>query len=116
MEMTTPFSAGTLVRECSRGTRRFAPFPTRNFNPSLVSSSERFAEVFRHVIDEAMNGCLRDAMPGNRIHGPSQSAEGWFVEATKIQLCLGAGQRVHGKVGLHEREQTRRGRSLPFEL
>src|SRR5689334_12602244 len=80
METTTPFCAGTPVRESSRGIRRFVLSPTRNFNPSPGSSHERFAEIVRHVIDEAMNGCLRDAMPGNRIHGPSQRAEGWFLK------------------------------------
>src|SRR5690349_12588091 len=116
METTTPFCAGTPVRESSRGIRRFVLSPTRNFNPSPGSSPERFAEIVRHVIDEAMNGCLRDAMPGNRIHGPSQRAEGWFIKAPKIQLRFGAGQWVNGKVGLHEREETRCGRSFPFEL
>src|SRR5205823_13731171 len=90
MEMTMPFCAGTLVHECLCTTRRSAPFRKRNFNPSRASSGERLPKVFRDLVDEAMHGRLREAMPGNRIHRPSQGAKGWFVKPQKIQLRFGA--------------------------
>ena len=67
------FCVGTPVRACSCGIRRFAPCLIRSFNLSLASS-ERVAEIFRHFIDEAMDGCLRNPMAGNHIHGSSQGA------------------------------------------
>src|SRR5689334_1032081 len=111
-----PFCAGTRVRACLCGIRKSVPCLTRNFSLLPASSAECFPEVFRHLIDETMNGSLRDAMPGNRVHRPSQRAEGWLVKATKIQLRFGAGQWIHGKVSFHEREETWSSRSFPFEL
>ncbi|SRR5260370_16074539 len=77
--------------------------------------SERLSQLPCHVIYEAMDGDLRDAVTDDRIHGFSYGAEWWFVEAPKIQLRFRSGQRVDGKLTLHERKQVRLGRGLPFE-
>ena len=54
-------------------------------------------------------------MTDDRIHGFSYRAEWWFVEAPEIQLRFRSGQRVDGKLALHERKQVWFGRGFPFE-
>src|SRR5208282_1382070 len=58
---------------------------------------------------------LRDAVTDDRVHSLPQGAEWRFVNTQEIQLRFGGGQRVDGKLGLHEREQAWHGRRLPFE-
>ena len=62
------FCAGTPVPECSWGIRKFVLSPMRNFNPSPVSRNERFAKVFRHVIDEVASPKSRHRMPHNAFN------------------------------------------------
>src|SRR3974390_1887550 len=114
-ETTMLSCVGTPVRACSCRIRRFAPCRIRSFNQSLASSGERFAEICSHLIDEAMDRRLCDAMPSNRIDGPPQGTKGWFVKSTKIQLGFGAGQRIDRKLSLHEWEQGGSRHRFPFE-
>jgi hypothetical protein len=46
--------------------------------------SQSVPEVSCHVANEAMNRHFRDAMADDRVHGSSDGAERWFVNAGEI--------------------------------
>lgn len=50
-------------------------------NTLFKESDDGAAQVARHVGDELMNRCFRDAMVDHRIHGFTYRAEWWLVKA-----------------------------------
>ena len=79
-------------------------------------SGKLLPKISRHVANEAMHRCLRNAVAYDRIHRLSHRAERRLVNSGEIQLRFSSGQRVHRKLALHEREQPWHGRRLPFQL
>ena len=77
---------------------------------------KRLPEISRHIANEAMHRCFCNAVTDDRVHRLSHGAERRLVNSTKIQLRFSSGQWVQGKLALHEREQPRHGRRLPFQL
>src|ERR1017187_1945432 len=85
-----------------------------NLNPNQLSS-QGLPEVSCDVTDEAMHRYLCDAMACDRVHGFPHGTERWFVNSREIELGFSRGQRVYGKLAMHEGKQSGQGCRFPFQ-